>query len=720
MANGGASRQPNKTGLPDGLKAGLEKLSGYAMDDVRVHYGSQQPARLQAHAYAQGTAIHLASGQAKHLPHEAWHVVQQKQGRVRPTFRLGGEAINDDAGLEREADVMGARANRPAAGLAAPVGSPHCGDCGCASCTGSSETAAPVARRALSVAGYVQRIAIDGLAPDLQTALVAAYRADASNGDMWGRESDIAALAIGLGIRIHVLNFSADPSAPGTDNVQTYGGGGRPIYLHYSGDHYDVLEPAQNGLYANATIGQRFRRFPIPGNGNCLFAAIWQAAKTEAETARRVADPDGNPISSMDEGQRFLRAFCHGGDAPLVPEAAVLQEIAAMDDGLSDEHIGPHLTAGLLPYSVAPEGDAGQVRRRRKKGRKHRVKKKKKPPASALPVAPLKAAVLSAKEATARLAKFKSAPDYWATLAWTPISEYAMKANLPREDPLFAAIQASVSAGIANQPYVSGKGESTRMEVVEKAVAALKAKKKLSEQEVAKLKTLERRLTEKQRGGAPPPRSRPVEIDRIEVIANQRLWNAYQAANQSIRADLTQRRDTDPLNKVKFAGAKDQTLDDSVGEKRLFHASSPEILDMIETGGFNPAYSANKAKPGEKPRYGPLGQGAYFADVMSKAMTYTQCPVCSDYDCQVHKEENSEILLSRVLLGHVKKAHSFLQPGNLRGEDLSMGKAGRHSVYSEGIKGSKNLFTAASGLNEYAVRQAAQTYPEFRIYYKTK
>ena len=44
------------------------------------------------------------------MPHEAWHVVQQKQGRVKATTQLKGEAINDDPGLEHEADVMGARA----------------------------------------------------------------------------------------------------------------------------------------------------------------------------------------------------------------------------------------------------------------------------------------------------------------------------------------------------------------------------------------------------------------------------------------------------------------------------------------------------------------------------------------------------------------------------------------------------------------------------------
>lgn len=101
----------NNTGLPDHLKSGIENLSGLSMDDVRVHRNSEKPAQLQAYAFAQGSTIHLAPGQEKHLPHEAWHVVQQKQGRVQPTLQLKGRIeVNDDAGLEKEADVMGALA----------------------------------------------------------------------------------------------------------------------------------------------------------------------------------------------------------------------------------------------------------------------------------------------------------------------------------------------------------------------------------------------------------------------------------------------------------------------------------------------------------------------------------------------------------------------------------------------------------------------------------
>jgi hypothetical protein len=103
-------QKKNQTGLPDNLKTGIENLSGYAMDDVKVHYNSTKPAGLQAHAYAQGTDIHIAHGQERHLPHEAWHVVQQKQGRVKATMQMKGTGVNDDTALEKEADVMGVKA----------------------------------------------------------------------------------------------------------------------------------------------------------------------------------------------------------------------------------------------------------------------------------------------------------------------------------------------------------------------------------------------------------------------------------------------------------------------------------------------------------------------------------------------------------------------------------------------------------------------------------
>lgn len=110
LSDGHAPAARDGTGLPPSLKSGVESVSGIAMDGVEVHYGSSRPQQIGALAYAQGSDIHVAPGQEQHVPHEAWHVVQQAQGRVPPTTRLeNGTAVNDDAGLEREADAMGAR-----------------------------------------------------------------------------------------------------------------------------------------------------------------------------------------------------------------------------------------------------------------------------------------------------------------------------------------------------------------------------------------------------------------------------------------------------------------------------------------------------------------------------------------------------------------------------------------------------------------------------------
>ncbi len=109
-AKSAARETSDNSGVPARLRAGIETMSGVSLKGVRVHRNSPKPAQLRAHAYAQGRDIHLAPGQDQHLPHEAWHVVQQATGRVRATGAEGDQPINDDPGLEREADQMGARA----------------------------------------------------------------------------------------------------------------------------------------------------------------------------------------------------------------------------------------------------------------------------------------------------------------------------------------------------------------------------------------------------------------------------------------------------------------------------------------------------------------------------------------------------------------------------------------------------------------------------------
>lgn len=75
------------TALPD-HKTIMDRFSRHSNDDVQAYNPSSKPAELQAEAYTQGTDIHLGAREEEHLPHEAAHVVQQKQGRVQPTVQL--------------------------------------------------------------------------------------------------------------------------------------------------------------------------------------------------------------------------------------------------------------------------------------------------------------------------------------------------------------------------------------------------------------------------------------------------------------------------------------------------------------------------------------------------------------------------------------------------------------------------------------------------------
>ena len=105
-------KKENKTGLPDNLKSGIENLSGISIDAVTIYYNIDQPAQLNSLAYAKGTEIHRSTTQEIHLPHEAWHVVQQQQGRVKATMQLKDNVIiPTESALEKEADIMGMKAS---------------------------------------------------------------------------------------------------------------------------------------------------------------------------------------------------------------------------------------------------------------------------------------------------------------------------------------------------------------------------------------------------------------------------------------------------------------------------------------------------------------------------------------------------------------------------------------------------------------------------------
>ena len=106
------AKAENASGLPGRLKAGIEALSGVSTDGVRVHPNSAAPAGVNAHAYAQGTDIHLAPGQERHLPHEAWHVVQQRRAGCSRRSRRTASRSTTIARWRRKPTSWGRRRSR--------------------------------------------------------------------------------------------------------------------------------------------------------------------------------------------------------------------------------------------------------------------------------------------------------------------------------------------------------------------------------------------------------------------------------------------------------------------------------------------------------------------------------------------------------------------------------------------------------------------------------
>ena len=121
---GGAARGADPGGgdsrrdLPAPVRARMGQSLGHDLAGVRVFEGPEA-SRAGAQAFARGDEIHFAPGQydpgsrsgLELIGHELAHVTQQAQGRVGATTMLGkGLAVNDDPGLEREADLRGAAA----------------------------------------------------------------------------------------------------------------------------------------------------------------------------------------------------------------------------------------------------------------------------------------------------------------------------------------------------------------------------------------------------------------------------------------------------------------------------------------------------------------------------------------------------------------------------------------------------------------------------------
>ncbi len=78
--------------LPPHLQSHLETRFGADFSGVQVHVNSNAAMQLGSRSFTQGTDVHFAPGQERHLlGHELSHVVQQAQGRVAPASLPPGE-----------------------------------------------------------------------------------------------------------------------------------------------------------------------------------------------------------------------------------------------------------------------------------------------------------------------------------------------------------------------------------------------------------------------------------------------------------------------------------------------------------------------------------------------------------------------------------------------------------------------------------------------------
>ncbi len=111
--------QFNKGGdMPAKVQSKMENSLEEDFSNVTIHKNSESATAMGAQAYAQGNNVHFAPGKynpettkgQELLGHELTHVKQQRAGKVKPTKQTERFALNDDQGLENEAEKMGAQA----------------------------------------------------------------------------------------------------------------------------------------------------------------------------------------------------------------------------------------------------------------------------------------------------------------------------------------------------------------------------------------------------------------------------------------------------------------------------------------------------------------------------------------------------------------------------------------------------------------------------------
>ena len=123
----GNSKNPE---LPQDLQSEMERSYGEDFSSVTIKKNSGRALQLNAAAFTRGNEVHFAPGRfntasskgKELIRHEFYHVKQQREGRVTPNARLGGERISTDSSLEKEATD---NARRPAGAYGNDGGRQH-------------------------------------------------------------------------------------------------------------------------------------------------------------------------------------------------------------------------------------------------------------------------------------------------------------------------------------------------------------------------------------------------------------------------------------------------------------------------------------------------------------------------------------------------------------------------------------------------------------------
>lgn len=134
-ANGGSNSSPKQLKAPDfalssspvqkkeaegggDIMSQMGQAMGADFSGVKVNANSNKATEMGALAYTQGEELHFAPGQynpgsqagKELIGHELSHVKQQREGRVQANTSINGQPVNNNAGLEKEADDLGKKA----------------------------------------------------------------------------------------------------------------------------------------------------------------------------------------------------------------------------------------------------------------------------------------------------------------------------------------------------------------------------------------------------------------------------------------------------------------------------------------------------------------------------------------------------------------------------------------------------------------------------------